>query len=89
MTVQIQNYIYEKLTSVLCSVSSVSSNYLSCRYKPTINIHKNFMLPPLYMHVKLRPSSWGCLRKKCQEWEDGANYIMRNCIICIPYQALQ
>jgi len=65
ITVNIQNYIFEKLTSVLCSVSSETSTYLSCMYKLTINIHENLMLTPFYMAVKLSPSSCGCLRKKC------------------------
>ena len=65
MTVKIQNYIYKKVKSVLCSVSSESSTYLSCMYKAMIKIHKNLMLLPFYKLVKLSPSSWGCLRKKC------------------------
>jgi len=67
ITVNIQNYIYEKLTSVLrvFSVSPESSTYLLCMYKPTINIHENLMLTSFYMQFKLSPSSWGCLRKKC------------------------
>jgi len=65
ITVKIQNYIYEKLMSVLCSVSSEFSTYVSCMYKPTINRHENLMLSPFYVHVKRSPSSWECLRKKC------------------------
>lgn len=64
ITVTIQNYINEEVNSGLNSVSSESSTYLSCTYKPKTKIHKNLMLPPFYKNVKLSPQSWGCLRKK-------------------------